>query len=246
MKRLLIIMVVALGALATAPGARAGITSCTTYITGPSTITGDVVVPDGASCSLGYVPPPTTLCCNPPPPPGFGPVHVTGNVTVGHGSSLTIGLNSTIAGNVQATNCGFVEFVSEGNEEVGGNVQVENCNGGATQGQPAFLSTGTGSRIDGNLQCQNNTGPCVLEDAYVGDNVPVMNNMCPVGSETSRIEANQIFGNVQVMNNVSPGAPSKIESNHISGNLQCQNNSPPPNGSGSTIAGNEQGQCVGF
>jgi Collagen triple helix repeat (20 copies) len=203
-------------------GVGAGSTSCSTYITGPQTIQGNVVVPDGAYCSLGYVPPYTTPCCNPTPPPGYGPVLVTGNVTVGKGSSLVVGLNSTISGNLLAKNCAFVELVSEGNEEVDGNVQILNCNGGSTSGDPAFLSTGTGSVIYGSFQCMNNTGPCVLEVATVGATVQIVNN---VTSSPSKIEANQIFGN-----------------------LQCLNNSPSPSGSGSgnKVTGSEQGQCTGF
>jgi predicted acyltransferase (DUF342 family) len=144
-------------------------------------------------------------------------VSVTGSVAVGQGASLVVGLNSTIAGDIQAKNCNFVELVSEGNEEVDGNVQIFNCTG-----QPAFLSTGTGSVIYGNFQCLNNSGPCTLEEAMVG-------------------------GAVQVLSNVTP-SPTKIEADQIFGNLQCQNNSPAPTGSGSgnTVHGTEQGQCVGF
>lgn len=247
MKHFAIITLAALGALlATAPAALAADTICTTYITGPQAIIGNVVVPDGASCLLGWVPPPTTLCCNPPPPPGFGPVSVSGSVTVGHRSNLVVGSQSTIAGNLQANNCGYVELVSESSEVIDGNVQIAKCNGGATPGQPAFLSTGSGSRILGNFQCQNNTGPCVLEGAFVGQYVQVLYNVTPAGSLPSQIDDNQILGSVQVMNNVFPGSPSIIDNNHISGSLQCQSNSPPPTGAGNTVARGKQGQCAGF
>jgi hypothetical protein len=243
--RLLAIAATLAALLAFAPHARAADTVCNSYVTGPGTITGNVVVPSGTTCRLGWVPPSTTACCNPPPPPGYGPVHVTGNVTVASGASVILGLNSTVDGNLQATGCGYVELVSEGNEEVFGNIQVTNCNGGSTPGQPAFLSTGTGSRIDGSLQCHNNTGPCILESAFVGANVEIIQNVNPSGSQQQKLESNQILGNLQITNNVTPGSPAKITSNQVAGNLQCQSNIPLPTGSGN-VAGNEGGQCVGY
>jgi hypothetical protein len=215
MKRFVIITVAALSSLlATVPGALAGDTTCSSNLTGV-TIDGNVVVPDGANCSLGYVPPSTTPCCI-SSPPGYAVV-VTGNVTVGDGSSLIVGLNSTIAGDVQATNCNFVELVSEGSEIVGGNVQILNCNG-----QPAFLSTGTGSLIGGDFQCHNNIGACVLSGAYVGGNVQVINNV------------------------ISGGSSSEISYSHIAKNLQCRSNRPPPIGGHNVVAGRKKGQCAGF
>jgi hypothetical protein len=219
MKHFAIITVAALGGLlATVGTALAGDTNWTTNILGPLTIDGNVVVPDGASCSLGYLPPSATPCCI----SSSSAVQVTGNVTVGHGSGLTVGVNSTIAGNLQANNCNFVELVDQGSETVGSNVQIGNCTG-----QPAFVSTGTGSLIGGDFQCDNNTGPCILDGDYVG-------------------------GNVQVMNNVSPaGSPSIISYDHIAKNLQCQNNSPTPiGGANYMVAGNNhqssEGQCLDF
>jgi len=202
-------------------GTGAGATSCTTNITGnstaPTVIQGDVVVPAGGYCSLGWVPPSTTLCCNPPIPSGYGIVQVTGNVMVGTGASLVVGLNSAIGGSIRAKGCNFVELVSEGNEEVDGSVQIFNCTG-----NPAFLSTGTGSVIYGSFQCMNNTGPCTLESAYVG-------------------------GAAEFVNNVTSTA-AKIEANHIYGNLLCLGNSTAPTNGGSpnTVSGSEQGQCAGL
>lgn len=198
-------------------GTGAAYTTCTNNITGPETIYGDVDVPAKGYCTLGWDPPASTSCCNPPFPTGYGVVVVTGNVTVEQGASLVVGLNSIIVGTIWAKNCNFVELVSEGKEEVDGNVQIISCTG-----QPAFLSTGTGSVIRGGFQCLNNAGPCTLEEAIVG-------------------------GAVQVLNNVTPSA-SKIEADQVFGNLQCQNNSPAPTngGSGNTVYGSEQGQCADF
>jgi hypothetical protein len=211
-------------AILNAPGATgatgpagAAPTDCTTNITGPATIQGDVVVPPGGHCSLGWVPPYATPCCNPPIPSGYGIVQVTGKVMVGTGASLVVGLNSKIVGSIQARGCNFVELVSEGNEEVGGDVQIFNCTG-----NPAFLSTGTGSAIHGSFQCLNNTGPCTIELATVGGSAQFTGN---VGSAASRIEGNRIHGN-----------------------LLCLSNSPVPTNGGhaNTVSGSEQGQCVGF
>jgi hypothetical protein len=201
---------------ASGPGG-AAITSCSTNIAGPATIHGDVVVPPGGHCSLGWVPPYATPCCNPPIPSGYGIVQVTGKVMVGTGASLVVGLNSKIVGGIQAKGCNFVELVSEGNEEVGGDVQICNCTG-----NPAFLSTGTGSAIHGSFQCLNNSGPCTIESATVG-------------------------GSAHFIGNVNSSA-SRIEGNRIHGNLLCLSNSPVPanGGHANTVSGSEQGQCVGF
>ncbi len=201
--------------LGTASGALAQSTICTAPITkGP--IFGDVVVPNGANCLLGYDPPPSNPCCE-SASPGTAVV-VTGSVTVGTGASLTVGLNSIIIGSIVASNCNYVELVSEGSEYVGGNVTISNC-----AGQIAFLTVGTGSVIGGSLSCSNNTGPCIIEDAYVGGSVTVDSNVSPAGS------------------------PSQVYFNTISGNLQCTGNgSSVPIGSNNNVAGNKTGQCVGF
>lgn len=198
-------------------GTGAAPTSCTNNITGPAIIQGDVVVPAGGYCSLGWVPPYTTPCCNPPIPSGYGIVQVTGKVIVGTGASLVVGLNSRIIGSIQAKGCNFVELVSEGNEEVDGDVQIFNCTG-----NPSFLSTGTGSAIFGSFQCLNNTGPCTIELATVGGSAQFIGN---VTSTVSKIEGNRIYGNLLCLSN------SVVPTN---------------GGSPNTVSGSEQGQCVGL
>jgi hypothetical protein len=246
MKRIAILgMITALGTLlavapgaapASTPGVVVGNITCTGTIPGPTKIVGNVVVPDGASCVLGLVPDPSISCCI----LTDNSVWVTGNVTVGHGSNLTVGLNSTIVGNLQADHCGFVELVSEGAEVVQGNVQISHCNGGSHTGDPAFESTATGSRIGGNLECHDNTGPCILEGAFVHGNVQVTNNVSP--GSPSMIDDNTVQGDVQVTNNVSTGVPSVIAANSIAGNLQCQGNVPAIMAYGNR-AKQRQGQC---
>ena len=98
MKRFAVTMLAALGALlAAAPGALAGDVTCTTVNASFTTIDGNLVVPDNKNCRF------------------LGGVQVTGNVTVGKGASLNVaspntGDTSAIAGNVQASNCAYVEF----------------------------------------------------------------------------------------------------------------------------------------
>jgi hypothetical protein len=136
---------------------------------------------------------------------------VTGNVTVGQGASLVVGLNSTINGSIYANSCNFVELVSEGNEQVGGNVWIINCTG-----NPSFLSTGTNSVISGSFECLFNSGPCVLEIATVGGGVQVLYN---VGPSPSKFEYNHISNNLQCEGN-SP-SPSG-DSNNVGGTMQGQ------------------------
>ena len=99
MKRFAVTMLAALGALlAAAPGALAGDVTCTTVNASFTTIDGNLVVPDNKNCRF------------------LGGVQVTGNVTVGKGASLKTSraqiqeTPSAIAGNVQASNCAYVEF----------------------------------------------------------------------------------------------------------------------------------------
>ena len=95
MKRFAVTMLAALGALLAAAPGSAGDVTCTTVNASFTTIDGNLVVPDNKNCRfLGGV---------------------TRNVTVGKGASLDVaspntGDTSAIAGNVQASNCAYVEF----------------------------------------------------------------------------------------------------------------------------------------
>jgi len=238
--------------------------NCTGAIAGPLTIQGDVNVPPGANCAIGWVPPSTTPCCNPPFPSNNGPVRVNGNVKVGKGASFTLGLNSVVTHNLTADGCTFVELVSEGNEEVDGDVHVTHCTGGLLGG-PAFQSSGSGTAIHGNFECQSNTASCDLEGATVGHDAHVNGNASAVSAFTLAFD--KISGNleckenkgwcdvvgatvghdVHVENNVGMAA-STISYSTITGNLECQKNVPPPvgGGTGDVVHGHEQGQCAGF
>ena len=110
MKQFAVIAVVALGALlTTAPGAWAANTSCTTTYSTFQTVTGDLQVPDNATCIFQ------------------AGASVSGNVTVGQGATFVM-VGGTIAGNVQGNNCGTVALDSV---TVGTNVQIGNCLGSA-------------------------------------------------------------------------------------------------------------------
>jgi hypothetical protein len=88
MKRFAVIVMAAFGVLlATAPRAQADTTCNTTYVTF-HTITGNLNVPNNATCYFA------------------AGASVTGNATVGNGATLFI-LGGTVSGDVQGNNCGI-------------------------------------------------------------------------------------------------------------------------------------------
>src|SRR5271170_2511446 len=160
---------VSLAALAAGGAAAWADTVCNGSMTG--TIAGNVVVPTGGSCTLYQA-------------------NVSGNVQVSQNASLTVdGLEewSSIGGNVIANAC--ASTLLEGAVTVGGNVQIQHCTG--TSG-----FAGPGIKINGNFQCQDNSGAC---EATLGE----------------------VRGNAQVQNNSSATA-SDVSLNAIGGNLQCK------------------------
>jgi hypothetical protein len=142
---------------------------------------------------------------------------VSGNVTVGQGSTLVVN-GGTISGNVQGNNCKIVDLYGSPSVPlvVGGNVQIGNCTGASGVSGQSGPVT-----VGGDFQCHNNTAMCTAYAAVIG-------------------------GNVQVMNNTSPGAPANISLNTIAKNLQCGSNVPPPRPyqGPNTVAGNKEGQCA--
>ena len=204
MKRFAVIAVAALGALlATAPGARAD-TNCSTAYSTLQTITGNLNVPDNATCIFA------------------AGVSVTGNTTVGNGATLIIS-GGTVAGNVQGNNCGAVALVFV---TVGGSVQIGNCRGTTTYPVGVVVELST---IKGDFQCHNNTVaqyPCILFLSQVIGNVQVMNNVSS-SSIAPLIGGNAISKNLECQNNIP--APTNIGLlNTVTGNPnqssegQCQ------------------------
>ena len=185
---LIFVMAAATNFLAGASTARAADVSCSGTLGGntyPATVTdinGNVNVPDHASCTLYFV-------------------NVTGNVKVGHGSTLVIdGYNepSTIGGNVQATQC--TSALLEGNVTVDGNVQIQQCTGTGPNG-----FQGPDIVINGNFECQGNSSNASACLAWLG----------------------KVQGNVQIQQNTSVTA-SDVSLVDIGGNLHCESNAPAP------------------
>ena len=141
-----------LAVLATLGGAAAAFAAdmtCTGALSGK--ITGNVLVPAGASCTLSDV-------------------TVTGNVQVLQNASLTVDATqqpATIGGNVQATNCTFA--LLEGGVTVDGTVQIVQC-----AQQSGFV--GPGVKIGGNFQCINNAGGCQADLGDVNGSVQIQGN----------------------------------------------------------------------
>src|SRR6185437_10681115 len=124
-------------------------TNCAGSLTG--TISGNVVVPSGASCTLSDI-------------------TVTDSVQVQQNASLTIDATqqpATIGGNVQATNCALV--LLEGGVTVNGSVQIVQC-----AQQSGFVGPGIG--IGGDFQCINNAGGCEADLGDVHGSVQVQGN----------------------------------------------------------------------
>jgi len=156
----LLTLVMAAAAFVGAPTAWAADVTCTSVMiggaSGPLNIKGNVIVPNGANCTLTFV-------------------NVTGNVQAGQGSTLLINgytEPSTIGGNVQAEKCYSV--LLEGNVTVGGNLQIEQCNGNGPNG-----FQGPDIVINGNFQCEGNSSNAASCLAWLGKidgNVQVLQN----------------------------------------------------------------------
>jgi hypothetical protein len=181
MKSFAVAMVAALGFLlatvSVLPAARADDTSCTGPLSGV-TITGNLVVPDSAACSVFRV-------------------SVTGNVLVRHEASFEAVSDVTISGNVLADQCEIV-LLGPGLGSVGGNVEIQHCveSSGYSNGRQD-------QTIGGNFHCHNNFAPCVAEGGSIGGNANVSQNF----GGTSRIDNNQIQGNLQCVGNTA--APNR-------------------------------------
>jgi len=180
--------------LATAPRAQAADTDCTTTYSTLQTVTGNLNVPDNATCILA------------------AGASVTGNVTVGHGAALLIE-GGTIAGNVQGNNCGAVILVLVTASK---NVQVGNCRGTADYPYGVIVAI---SAIGGDFQCHNNIAaqlPCALYLSQVHGNAQIMNNGSS-SSGASWVAGNTISKNLECQNNnaapTNLGIPNTVNGN---------------------------------
>jgi feruloyl esterase len=129
-----------------ASAAHAASTSCTGTLSG--SITGNIVVPSGATCTVSDA-------------------TVTGDVQVLQNASLTVDARqqpTTIDGNIQAHQC--ASALLEGGVTVNGSVEIAQC-----AQKSGFV--GPGIKIGGNFQCINNAGGCEAELGDVHGSVQV-------------------------------------------------------------------------
>lgn len=179
-RNILVLLVALAAALAGTSGARADIT-CTGTVGGGSTVTtinGNVMVPNNATCTLNFV-------------------NVSGNVQAKQGSTLLITAYtepSIIGGNVQADHC--YSALLEGNVTVMGNLQINQCSGNGPNG-----FQGPDIVINGDFQCQgssSNASPCLAWLGKVGGNVQVHDNS---GARASDVSLVNVGGNLQCQHN---------------------------------------------
>ena len=186
----LMLSVVAL--FGSASAARADDAVCSGAIKG-TTITGNIVVPENASCILDTV-------------------SVTGDVLVLENANLSVQAYvepSTIGGNVLADHC--ASTLLEGTVTVGGDLVIQSCTA-----KSGF--TGPGIKIHGSFLCQNNLAPCEAWLGEVKGNAQVQNNRSTAASDVS---LNTIGGNLQCQQNI-PAPTHHAGPDWVSGKLQAQ------------------------
>jgi len=174
-----------------ASAVRAADTTCTRTLTG--TIDGNVVVPDGASCTLSDA-------------------TVAGNVRVLQNASLTVDATqqpTTIDGNVHADHCAFA--LLEGGVTVTGNVRIGHC-----AEQSGFV--GPGIKIGGNFECTNNPGACEADLGDVHGNLQIDGN----SGASADISLVWVDGNLRCQGN-TPMPTHAFGPDFVSGDLlgQC-------------------------
>jgi feruloyl esterase len=157
------------------------------------TITGNIVVPNGASCTLSNA-------------------NVTGDVQVLQNASLTVDATqqpTTINGNIQANHC--ASALLEGGVTVTGSVQVQQC-----AQQSGFV--GPGVKIGGDFQCSNNGGGCQAALGDVHGFVEIRGNNASAASDISLVS---VGGSLECNGN-SPPPTHTFGPDFVAGNLQGQ------------------------
>jgi feruloyl esterase len=166
-------------------------TSCTGTLSG--SVTGNIVVPVGASCTLSDA-------------------TVTGDVQVLQNASLTVDATqqpTTINGNVLANQC--ASALLEGGVTVSASVQIEQC------AQPSGF-VGPGVKIGGDFQCINNGGSCQADLGDVQGSVQIQGNNSSAASDISLVS---VGGNLQCQGN-TPAPTHTFGPDFVAGNLQGQ------------------------
>ena len=191
MRRLVHAAVVAIPAfLAGVSSAYAANTNCTGTLSG---VTGKVVVPVGASCTLSNA-------------------IVTGDVQVLQNASLTVDATeqpTTINGNIQANLC--ASTLLKGGVTVTGSVQIQHC------AQPSGF-VGPGVKIGGDFQCINNGGGCQAKLGDVHGFVQIRGNNASAASDVSLVS---VGGSLECNGN-SPPPTHTFGPDFVAGNLQGQ------------------------
>jgi hypothetical protein len=188
MKRSVLAMPAILGILSAIPlAARADDIRCLGELSGRS-INGNLVVPDGAACTLRDV-------------------AVSGDVLIGRDASLRMSDGVVIRGNLRIDHCDYASFeplTSAARISVEGNVEIEHCR----EASGKFFSGGRVA-IGGNFACHDNSAPCYAVSMAIGGDARIDRNSGGI----SFIEGNTIAGNLQCAGNrgvADYGSPNTV------------------------------------
>lgn len=189
---------------------------CNNQAIGPTTIEGDLLVPDGAFCDLNGT-------------------HVMGDAVVARSSdpniptTLNLDVAARIDGDVHVERDS--QFAAFGGSIVGGNVQCNKC-------QVADLHEST---VKGNLHDNGLSQGARIRNSHIGGNLLVLNSVDTIAFGYA-FSGNSIGGDFKFIENTTT-AVSDISVNTIKRDLVCKDNTPAPTGGGNT-AHKKQGQCA--
>jgi len=220
------------GALGIAPGATlaAPAAECTSTVSGGTT--GNLRVPDGATCTLENV-------------------TVDGMVRVGEGATL-ITSDSQVSMNVMARDAASVRLIDT---VVLGEINLQRTSGPIVIGSAGCavdpVADGNIVLIDNdgtiavcfmtlrNLIVQGNSGRIGLFDNVVSNNIVVTQNT----GRAIRIRDNEVGRNILVTQNTSSKVIA-VKDNTVTGNIRCTGNALDPRVAGNTVGGAYLGQCA--
>jgi Glycosyl hydrolases family 2, TIM barrel domain len=205
------------------PAGPSGNVTCSGSYT-QTTISGNVTVPSGSTCTLTDV-------------------MVDGNIQVHSGGSL-LDNGSTINGNLQTNNAAWV--VVDGGYVLA-NVRVQETAGAPPPGDSTTANDLCAAKVTGNVSVRDNganapfdigAGPDCATPLSVGGNLQVQSNagtlaIGPAGSG----QGNSVQGNIQVTNNTGGGT---LQDNSAGKNCQLGNDTPGIVGSGNSAVGNNR------
>jgi tannase/feruloyl esterase len=158
-------------------------------------IDGNVIVPEGKSCTLSFV-------------------NIKGHVRVERDATLIVSAYtepSEIGGNIEARNCNSV--LLQGNVTIGGNLNIHACNGTGWNG-----FQGPDVVIRGHFECRSNAGPCLAWLGSVGEDIHIRSNTAPAASDVSLVS---VKGNLNCEGN-SPAVTRSHGPSWVDGRSQGQ------------------------